>query len=610
MILKRLRHFALEVADNTKKVGTVNSCSQARVAPDKTGGGTERRTNQGGSVFSQLRDNYSPQICRPACLILIHPVNSSPASMGWVSALVVVGDFRSCCAGMLSQVFSAAVIGVDAYEVEIEVNTASSVKTLVVVVGLPDVAVKESRDRVTTAVANSGYFWPQGRTTVNLAPADVKKEGPSFDLPIAIGMIAAAQEKELRDMKDYCMVGELALNGAVRPVKGVLPVAIAARRAGKKALIVPEANAREAAVVEGLNVYGVRNLRETFEFLTWERPLAPVRENLTALFEAHRQYDVDFGDVKGQQHAKRAIEVAVAGGHNLLMIGPPGSGKSMLSKRIGTIMPPMTLEEAIDITKIHSICGMLDGKHSFVATRPFRSPHHTISDAGLLGGTANPTPGEVSLAHHGVLFLDELPEFKRSTLEVMRQPIEDGRVTISRAAGSMTFPAEFMLVAAMNPCPCGYYGDPRRECRCGTNAVQKYRQRISGPLLDRIDLHIEVPAVRYEELAGKTPGEPSEAIRARVEAARRLQQGRFGKTKASCNARMSSRHMKEHCRLDEPSHELLRVAISELNFSARAYDRILKVARTIADLAGRDGIEAEDVSEAIQYRTLDRNLWT
>jgi magnesium chelatase family protein len=510
---------------------------------------------------------------------------------------------------MLAQVFSAAVIGVDAYEVEIEVNTANSVKTIVVVVGLPDVAVKESRDRVTTAVANSGYFWPQGRTTVNLAPADVKKEGPSFDLPIAIGMIAAAQEKELRDMQDYCMVGELALNGAVRAVKGVLPVAIAARRAGKKALIVPEANAREAAVVDGLNVYGVKNLRETFEFLTWERPLAPVRENLTALFEAHRQYDVDFADVKGQQHAKRAIEVAVAGGHNLLMIGPPGSGKSMLSKRIATIMPPMTLDEAIDITKIHSICGMLDGKHPFVATRPFRSPHHTISDAGLLGGTANPTPGEVSLAHHGVLFLDELPEFKRSTLEVMRQPLEDGRVTISRAAGSMTFPAEFMLVAAMNPCPCGYYGDPRRECRCGTNAVQKYRQRISGPLLDRIDLHIEVPAVRYEELSGKAPGEPSEAIRARVEGARRIQQERFGKTKASCNARMSPRQSKEHCQLTDASQELLRVAISELNFSARAYDRILKVARTVADLAGREQIEAEDVSEAIQYRTLDRNLW-
>jgi len=510
---------------------------------------------------------------------------------------------------MLSQVFSAAVIGVDAYEVEIEVNTANSIKTVVVVVGLPDVAVKESRDRVTTAIANSGYYWHQGRTTVNLAPADVKKEGPSFDLPIAVAMIAAAQEKELRDMQDYCMVGELALNGAVRPVKGVLPVAIAAGRAGKKALIVPEANAREAAVVEGLNVYGVKNLRETFEFLTWERPLAPVRENLTALFEANRRYDVDFGDVKGQQHAKRAIEVAVAGGHNLLMIGPPGSGKSMLSKRICTIMPPMTLEEAIDITKVHSICGLLDGKHSFVATRPFRSPHHTISDAGLLGGTANPTPGEVSMAHHGVLFLDELPEFKRSTLEVMRQPLEDGRVTISRAAGSMTFPAEFMLVAAMNPCPCGYYGDPRRECKCGSSAVQKYRQRISGPLLDRIDLHVEVPAVTYNELSGKSPGEPSEAIRARVQAARSVQQTRFGKSNASCNARMSSKQMKEHCHLNEESEELLRVAISDLHFSARAYDRILKVARTIADLAGREKVEAEDVSEAIQYRTLDRNLW-
>ena len=511
---------------------------------------------------------------------------------------------------MLAQVFSSAVIGVDAYEVEIEVNTSSSVKTIVVVVGLPDVAVKESRDRVTTAIANSGYYWPQGRTTVNLAPADVKKEGPSFDLPIAIGMIAAAQEKELRDMRDYCMVGELALNGAVRAVKGVLPVAIAARRAGKKALIVPEVNAREAAMVDGLNVYGVRNLRETFEFLTWERPLAPVREDLAALFDAHRRYEVDFGDVKGQQHAKRAIEVAVAGGHNLLMIGPPGSGKSMLSKRIATIMPPMTLDEAIDITKIHSICGLLDGKHSFVATRPFRSPHHTISDAGLLGGTANPSPGEVSLAHHGVLFLDELPEFRRSTLEVMRQPLEDGRVTISRAAGSMTFPAEFMLVAAMNPCPCGYYGDPRRECRCGTNAVQKYRQRISGPLLDRIDLHIEVPAVPYSDLSSRDTGEPSSVMRARVEQARKIQQERLsGKSKVSSNSRMSSKLIKTYCQLDEAGQEMLKMAMSDLNFSARAYDRILKVARTIADLDSSENIQANHLGEAIQYRTLDRNLW-
>lgn len=511
---------------------------------------------------------------------------------------------------MLAKIYSAAVQGVDAMEVEIEVNVARSGEPVIVIVGLPDTAVKESKDRVTTAISNSGFFWPRNRTTINLAPADVKKEGPSFDLPIALGLLVCGGENEPPLLDDCAFVGELALTGAVRPVKGVLPIAIAARRSGRRRLFVPEANALEASVVEGIEVYGVENLRQLFDFLTNGTGLHPVRQDLQSLFKREEVYESDFADVKGQQQVKRAIEVAAAGGHNLLMLGPPGSGKSMLSKRINSILPPLTLEEAIETTKIHSICGLLDGKHNFVATRPFRSPHHTISDVGLLGGSANPTPGEVSLAHHGVLFLDELPEFKRATLEVMRQPLEDGKVTISRAAGSMTFPAEFMLVAAMNPCPCGYFGDPKRECRCAPGQVERYRQRISGPLLDRIDIHVEVPAVEFKELSSTEAAESSESIRSRVENAREHQQRRFGrKTGTSCNARMTSRQIKTHCALDESGIELLRAAMSSLHLSARAYDRILKVARTIADLADAEKISLEHLSEAIQYRTLDRNLW-
>lgn len=511
---------------------------------------------------------------------------------------------------MLAKIYSAAVYGVDAYEVEIEVNAGGG-EPVIVIVGLPDAAVKESRDRVRTAIGNSGYFWPRGRTTINLAPADIKKEGPSFDLPIALGMIAVSEDLDGSTLENFSFVGELALNGAVRAVKGVLPVAIEARKRGKKALFVPEANAREASMVEGIDIYGVQNLRQTFEFIRGENTtLLPTRGDLTDFFANHQSYEVDFADVKGQGHVKRAIEVAVAGGHNLLMIGPPGSGKSMLSKRIATIIPPMSLEEAIESTKIHSISGMLTGEQAFVATRPFRSPHHTISDVGLLGGSAIPTPGEVSLAHHGVLFLDELPEFKRSTLEVMRQPLEDGKVTISRAAGSVTFPSEFMLVAAMNPCPCGYFGDLKRECRCGPVQVQRYRQRISGPLLDRIDLHIEVPAVEYKDISSTRTEEPSTAIRERVMRARERQQERFAAdAKTNCNARMGPRQIKQHCALTDDSQELIRIAMTELNLSARAYDRILKVSRTVADLDGAEAITPEYVSEAIQYRTFDRTLW-
>ncbi|MEO5719915.1 MAG: YifB family Mg chelatase-like AAA ATPase [Chthoniobacterales bacterium] len=511
---------------------------------------------------------------------------------------------------MLAKVYSAAVYGIDAYEVEIEVNAARG-DPKIIIVGLPDTAVKESQDRVTTAIRNSGYHSPRGRTTINLAPADIKKEGPSFDLPIALGMIVATEEFGEPDLDPYSFVGELALSGAVRSVRGVLPAAIEARRRGKKALFVPQANAREAAMVEGIEIYGVQNLRQTYDFLSGKNEsLQPTRGDWSEFFANHQSYEVDFSDVKGQGHVKRAIEVAVAGGHNLLMIGPPGSGKSMLSKRIATIIPPMSLEEAIESTKIHSIAGLLNGEQAFVATRPFRSPHHTISDVGLLGGSATPAPGEVSLAHHGVLFLDELPEFKRSTLEVMRQPLEDGKVTVSRAAGSVTFPSEFMLVAAMNPCPCGYFGDLKRECRCSPVQVQRYRQRISGPLLDRIDLHIEVPAVEYRDISSTRVEEDSGAIRQRVMEARERQRKRYqGEGKTNCNARINTRQLRQHCSLGEDAQELIRIAMQELNLSARAYDRILKVARTVADLASSEAITSEHVSEAIQYRTFDRTLW-
>ncbi|HEX2751349.1 MAG TPA: YifB family Mg chelatase-like AAA ATPase [Verrucomicrobiales bacterium] len=512
----------------------------------------------------------------------------------------------------LTRVFSAALFGVDAVEVEIEVNetTSGELQAMTVIVGLPDAAVRESRDRVWTAIANSAYpINPGGRTTVNLAPANLKKAGPSFDLPIAIAMIANRVDyADARQLDSYCIVGELALNGIVRPVKGILSIALCARDAGRAELIVPLENAEEASVVDGIRVIGVRSLREAFEHVTGRAPLLPQKRKTLADFASAQTWDIDFADVKGQQSVKRALEVAVAGGHNLLMVGPPGTGKSMLAKRIPTVMPAMTEAEAIETTKIHSVCGLLDSRHQFVVHRPFRSPHHTISDAGLLGGGSNPLPGEVSMAHNGVLFLDELPEFNRSTLEVLRQPLEDGRVTISRAAGSMTFPARSIVIGALNPCPCGYFGDPKRECRCGTAQVIRYRQRISGPLLDRIDIHVEVPLVEYRELAKSESGESSEVIRSRVEAARTIQRTRLQGSKATSNATMSPKQMKEHCRIDEESSMLLENTMSHMNFSARAHDRILRVARTIADLAGCADISADHLLEAIGYRTLDRNL--
>jgi magnesium chelatase family protein len=511
---------------------------------------------------------------------------------------------------LLAKVLSGAIRGIDAYLVEVEVDLSPGLPSFATV-GLPEGAVRESKERVKSALKNSGFAFPEKRITVNLAPADTRKEGTGLDLPIAVGILAASGALPSERLGEFLLLGELSLDGAVKPVRGALPAALAAREAGLAGLLLPRDNAAEAAVVQGLPVYGVESLAQVVEFLSGVDGLALAEADLGGLLARESAYEADLSDVKGQEHAKRALEVAAAGGHNLLMIGPPGSGKTMLAKRLPTVLPPLHLDEALETTKVYSVAGLMPRDCSLVAIRPFRAPHHTISDAGLIGGGAQPRPGEVSLAHHGVLFLDELPEFKKKVLEVLRQPLEDGWVTISRASGSLTYPARFMLVAAMNPCPCGYLGHPKQPCRCSRLEVARYRSRISGPLLDRVDIHLEVPPVSYRELAARA-GETSATVRGRVQAAHRRQQERFRGLRVArpvfFNAHMEGKLLKKHCPLLPEAARLLEAAVGRLGLSARAHDRILKLARTITDLAGSEQIGPVHISEAIGYRSLDRDL--
>lgn len=509
---------------------------------------------------------------------------------------------------MLSKVISSAVLGIDAYPVEVEVDISSRGLPFFSTVGLPDAAVKESKERVRAALKNTGFDFPLRQIVVNLAPADIKKEGSAFDLPIAIGMLIAEGVLAQDTVRDYLIVGELSLDGRVKPVRGALSMAVLAKKAGYRGMLLPAENAHEAAVVEAVNIYAMHTLPQVVEFLSGRQAVPPTRINVHDAFQAYSVYQEDFSEVRGQEHAKRALEVAAAGGHNIIMIGPPGSGKTMLARRLSTILPQMNFDEAIETTKIHSIMGLLGKDQPLIATRPFRSPHHTISDAGLIGGGQIPKPGEVSLSHNGVLFLDELPEFKRNVLEALRQPLEDGRVTISRALTSITYPASFMLVAAMNPCKCGFFGDPFHQCICTPHQIHTYRSKISGPLMDRFDIHIEVPAVKFREISSDEQAEKSNDIRERVTKARKIQQDRYRGDGIYANSQMKQRHIRKYCRIDDSCKRLMEHAMDRMGLSARAYSRILKVARTIADLEGAEHISSEHISEAIQYRNLDRRM--